>query len=86
VDGMLPSYETFFSQLREIHPEVEIARQPEGDDPAIIIAKNPEKVIETMIALTAVQKVKLEWLNIRKSTLEDVFIQTVSPDEGEGTY
>ena len=37
-----------------------------------------------MIALTAEQQAKLEWLNIRKSTLEDVFIQTVSPDEGEG--
>ncbi len=86
VDGKPPSYEIFFSQLKKIHPEVEITREPEGTEPAIIVAKNPEKVIETMIALTSDQKAKLEWLNIRKSTLEDVFIQTVSPDEGESTY
>ena len=81
VDGLLPAYDAFFSRLKHFHPDIEISKQPEGSNPAIIVSKTPEKVIETMIALTSEQKVKLEWLNIRKSTLEDVFIQTVSSDE-----
>jgi ABC-2 type transport system ATP-binding protein len=81
IDGIPPSYENFFSRLKQIHPDLEITKQPEGSNPAILVSKTPEKVIETMIALTSEQKVKLEWLNIRKSTLEDVFIQTVSSDE-----
>jgi ABC-2 type transport system ATP-binding protein len=80
-NGTTPAYEIFFSKLKLVHPDLEIVKQPEGSDPAIIVSKSPERVIETMIALTSEQKVKLEWLNIRKSTLEDVFIQTVSSEE-----
>ena len=64
IDGIPPSYENFFSRLKQIHPDLEITRQPEGSNPAILVSKTPEKVIETMIALTSEQKVKLEWLNI----------------------
>ena len=80
-DGIPTCLRNFLLKVETLHPDLEIAKQPEGSDPAIIVSKSPEKVIETMIALTSEQKVKLEWLNIRKSTLEDVFIQTVSSEE-----
>ncbi|MDA4130350.1 MAG: ABC transporter ATP-binding protein, partial [Thaumarchaeota archaeon] len=73
-------YDSFFSRLRIVHPDIEITKQPEGSNPAVIVSKEPEKVIGTVIALTSELRLKLEWLNIRKSTLEDVFIQTVSED------
>jgi ABC-2 type transport system ATP-binding protein len=73
-----PSYDEFFSRLTKLHPDVEISKLPEGTDPAVIISEHPEQVIESVISLTSELKEKLEWLNIRKSALEDVFIQTVS--------
>lgn len=79
-NGALPSYERFFERLRQIHPDSEIARQATEDSPAIIVSRKPEAVIESMISIATEQKAKLEWLNVRKSTLEDVFIQTVSSE------
>jgi ABC-2 type transport system ATP-binding protein len=85
-DGSPPSYENLFARLKEIHPDLEISKQPgvsssENNEPAIIISKNPEKVIQSIIEIASTLYVKIEWLNVRKSTLEDVFIQTVSKDD-----
>ncbi|MHB8567112.1 MAG: ABC transporter ATP-binding protein [Nitrososphaerales archaeon] len=77
-NGVSPSYETFFAHLKTLHPDIEISKQPGNGDPAILVTRSPEKVIESIIRVASDQKEKLEWLNIRKSTLEDVFIQTVS--------
>jgi hypothetical protein len=33
-----------------------------------------------IISLASEQHAKLEWLNVRKSTLEDVFLQAVSEE------
>lgn len=80
-DGVSPSYEMFFERLRQLHPDIEISRQPNENDPAILVSKEPEKVIETIVSVATEQHARIEWLNIRKSTLEDVFIQTVSEEE-----
>lgn len=84
LNGVRPSYDEFFSQLLKMHPDIEITRQADDGNPAIIVSKNPENIIQTIITLASEKKSKLEWLNIRKSTLEDVFIQTVSDEKGEG--
>ena len=79
--GGIPSYGDFFAKLIALHPDVEIARMPSDGDPALLVTTSPEKVIESIIQVASDQRAKLEWLNIRKSTLEDVFIQTVSDSE-----
>ncbi|HZW56656.1 MAG TPA: ABC transporter ATP-binding protein [Nitrososphaerales archaeon] len=82
-NGVNPSYVKFFDRLSQIHADIEITREPTGSEPALIVSREPEKVIETIIAVASEQKAKIEWLNIRKSTLEDVFIHTVSSSEAE---
>ncbi len=89
--GQLPPYENFFMQLKRLYPDLEVSKQPGAtttdNDPAIVISKNPEMVIQSMIELTSSLHIKVEWLNVRKSTLEDVFIQTVSKDgDGENSF
>jgi ABC-2 type transport system ATP-binding protein len=82
-NGSSPSYPIFFNRLKNLHPDIEISRQPASGNPAILVTKSPEKVIESIIRVAAEQHEKLEWLNVRKSTLEDVFIQTVSAKQKE---
>jgi ABC-2 type transport system ATP-binding protein len=82
-NGISPSYEKFFDKLMQIHKDIEITHQPTSNDPAILVSKNPEKLIETIVSVASEQQAKIEWLNIRKSTLEDVFIQTVSSSDEE---
>ncbi len=79
-NGMSPSYEKFFDRLTQIHNDIEITHQPTANDPAILVSKDPDKMIETIVSVASEQNAKIEWLNIRKSTLEDVFIQTVSAE------
>jgi ABC-2 type transport system ATP-binding protein len=80
-DGVSPSYELFFDKLRQTHPDLEISREASASEPAILVSKYPEKVIESIVSVASEQHARIEWLNIRKSTLEDVFIQTVSDSE-----
>lgn len=82
-NGSSPSYTRFFDRLTGLHPDIEISRQPANGNPAILVTKSPEKVIESIIRIASEQHEKLEWLNVRKSTLEDVFIQTVSAKQKE---
>ncbi len=81
VNGVTPSYLQFFERLKEIHSGIEIVREASNQDPAVLVSKNPEKVIETIISVASELRAKIEWLNVRRSTLEDVFIQTVSNDK-----
>jgi ABC-2 type transport system ATP-binding protein len=80
-NGATPSYERFFEKLKQVHGDLEISRQATASEPAILVSKEPEKVIETIVAVAMEQHARIEWLNIRKSTLEDVFIQTVTEEE-----
>jgi ABC-2 type transport system ATP-binding protein len=81
-NGVSPSYTKFFERLGQIHADIEVTHQPTATEPAILVSREPEKVIETIVSVASEQQARIEWLNIRKSTLEDVFIQTVS-DESE---
>jgi ABC-2 type transport system ATP-binding protein len=83
-NGVRPSYEQFFKRLTEIHRDIEIKRQATETEPAIIVSKNPEQVLQSVISVASEQHAVLDWLNVRKSTLEDVFIQTVSADQSNG--
>ncbi len=81
-DGIPPSYPAFFARLEQIDPTLEISKEPSGESPAVLVSKSPEALMEKIVSVAAEQDTKIDWLNIRKSTLEDVFIQTVSPEEG----
>jgi ABC-2 type transport system ATP-binding protein len=81
-DGVFPSYSGFFDRLAQIDPTLEISRQPNATDPEVLVSKNPESLMEKIVSVASEQNARIDWLNIRKSTLEDVFIQTVSPTEG----
>jgi ABC-2 type transport system ATP-binding protein len=85
-NGIKPSYEEFFASLSKLHPDVEITRRASDDAPAILVSRQPEDVLESIISIATQQGAKLEWLNVRKSTLEDVFIQTVSESSGGRAY
>ncbi len=80
-NGINPSYHAFFERLRELHSDIEIARQASNQEPAVLVSKNPEKVIASIVSVASEQRAKIEWLNVRKSTLEDVFIETVSQEK-----
>lgn len=82
-NGVNPTYAKFFERLAQIHSDIEVSHQPTATEPAILVSKEPEKVIETIVSVASEQHAKIDWLNIRKSTLEDVFIQTVSELEEE---
>jgi ABC-2 type transport system ATP-binding protein len=82
--GGRPRYEEFFAGLKKLAPDLEVKRIPEepsDNDPAVIVSMHPEKLMQSIIELTSTMSMKIEWLNVRKSTLEDVFIQTVSKEE-----
>jgi ABC-2 type transport system ATP-binding protein len=80
-DGVAPSYARFFARLEEIDPSLEISRQASETEPAVLVSKNPESLMEKIVSVASDQNARIDWLNIRKSTLEDVFIQTVSSEE-----
>ncbi len=82
-NGVSPSYDKFFDRLSQIHADIEVTRGPTDSEPALIVSRESEKVIETIISVALEQNAKIEWLNIRKSTLEDVFIHTVSSSQEE---
>lgn len=83
-NGEPPRYEEFFAKLKKLEPDLEVTKIPNDSadsEPAVIVSTNPEKLIQSIIELSSIMQTKMEWLNIRKSTLEDVFIQTVSKEE-----
>jgi ABC-2 type transport system ATP-binding protein len=70
----------FFARLEENLSGSEI--KVEGTS-AIILAQDPKEVLQRIMELSQSTGVQVEWLNIRKNTLEDVFIGSVSRSEGE---
>jgi len=70
----------FFAKLEERLSGSEI--KVEGSS-AIILAEDPKETLQRIMELSQSTGVQVEWLNIRKNTLEDVFIGSVSRKEGE---
>ena len=44
---------------------------------AVILADDPKDALSKIARLSQVMGIQLEWLNVRKNTLEDVFLQSV---------
>jgi ABC-2 type transport system ATP-binding protein len=44
---------------------------------AVILTDDPKGTLATIVELSASRGVQLEWLNVRKNTLEDVFLRSV---------
>ena len=70
----------FFAELEEKLRDSEI--KVEGSS-AIILAQDPKEALQRIMELSQSTGLQVEWLNIRKNTLEDVFIGSVSKSEGE---
>ncbi|HLY76731.1 MAG TPA: ABC transporter ATP-binding protein [Thermoplasmata archaeon] len=47
-------------------------------DTAVILAEDPKEVLSLVAELSQTVGVQLEWLNVRKNTLEDVFLRSVT--------
>jgi len=69
----------FFAKLGEKLPNSEI--KVEGSS-AIILAEDSKEALQRIMELSQVSGIQVEWLNVRKNTLEDVFIGSVSRGEG----
>ena len=70
----------FFAKLGEKLHDSEI--KVEGSS-AKILAEDPKEALQRIMELSQSTGVQVEWLNIRKNTLEDVFIGSVSRKEEE---
>ena len=68
----------FFAELEEELSGSEI--KVEGSS-AIILAEDPKEALQRIVELSQSTGVQVEWLNVRKNTLEDVFIGSVSRNE-----
>ena len=44
---------------------------------AILLTDDPKAALAQIVELSQVLGVQLEWLNVRKNTLEDVFLRSV---------
>ncbi len=44
---------------------------------AVILTDDPKAALSTIVELARARSVQLEWLNVRKNTLEDVFLKSV---------
>ena len=49
---------------------------------ALLLTENPSQDLQTIVELSEAAGVQIEWLNVRKNTLEDVFIDSVSKSGG----
>jgi len=70
--------EAFFGALEERLDGSEV--RSEGNS-AIILTEDPKEVLRRIMELSQSSGVQMEWLNVRKNTLEDVFIGSITKSE-----
>jgi ABC-2 type transport system ATP-binding protein len=68
----------FFDKLRERLDRNATLRSDKGA--GIILTDNPKDDLQKIIEVSQLTGVQVEWLNVRKNTLEDVFIGQVAGD------
>jgi ABC-2 type transport system ATP-binding protein len=51
-----------------------------GEGSAVILSDSPKDALATILAVARETDSQIEWLNVRKDTLEDVFIDSVSKE------
>ncbi|MGB7124235.1 MAG: ABC transporter ATP-binding protein [Thermoplasmata archaeon] len=73
----------FFAALtRELGPNVTVTVSGAS---AVILTDDPKPALSTIAALAQSMNAQLEWLAVRKNTLEDVFLRSVTHSgEGDG--
>jgi ABC-2 type transport system ATP-binding protein len=74
----------FFAALtRELGPSESVTVSGAS---AVILTDDPKRTLSTIAALSQSMNAQLEWLAVRKNTLEDVFLKSVTHGgEGNGT-
>jgi ABC-2 type transport system ATP-binding protein len=66
----------FYRALTErLGPRANVTAQ---GDSAVILVDDPKEVLAVIVEVSQTAGVPLEWLNVRKNTLEDVFLQSVN--------
>jgi ABC-2 type transport system ATP-binding protein len=70
----------FFDSLRAKLAGSEV--KAEGDS-AVILTDDPKEALRRIVELSQATGVQVDWLNVRKNTLEDVFIGSVTNTERE---
>ncbi|MGC2034064.1 MAG: ABC transporter ATP-binding protein [Thermoplasmata archaeon] len=66
----------FFAALtRELGPQVTVTTSGAS---AVILTGDPKEALSKIAALSQSMAAQLEWLNVRKNTLEDVFLRSVA--------
>ncbi len=66
----------FYDTLKvELNSEAEFKAQ---GDSALILTDDPKDALQTIVNLSQSMHAQIDWLNIRKNTLEDVFISSLS--------
>jgi len=70
----------FFDRLRAQLGGVEVSAEGRS---AVILTDDPKGTLQRIIELSQTTGVQMDWLNIRKNTLEDVFIRSVTKTEGQ---
>ncbi|MEM0120046.1 MAG: ABC transporter ATP-binding protein [Thermoprotei archaeon] len=73
------SRERFLSEVRFRVPNVDLR---EDDSKVKIVCTDPSLVLNVITDASRVTGVGIEWLNVRGSTLEDVFLETIGRDNG----
>ncbi len=70
------SSQAFFSTMGErLGPTASV--KAEGSS-ATIVSPDPKQTLQLLLELSRETGVQIEWLNVRKNTLEDVFIDSIS--------
>ena len=49
------------------------------DRSGILLTQEPKQALSALVELGQTRAIQFEWLNIRKNTLEDVFLNSVEP-------
>jgi ABC-2 type transport system ATP-binding protein len=70
----------FFKQLMEGLPAGDVFKPGENGS-ALIITESPRQVLQKIIEVSKDGGVQVDWLNVRKNTLEDVFLDTLAEEK-----
>jgi len=60
-----------------------VATLKKGEESAVVLTDNPKETLALILTIARETAAQIEWLNVRKDTLEDVFINSVSKEEAE---
>jgi ABC-2 type transport system ATP-binding protein len=73
--GSSHAAEFFAALTRELGPEVRVTVSGPS---AVLLTDDAKRALSTIAALSQSMNAQLEWLAVRKNTLEDVFLQSVT--------